>query len=316
MKKKVIAALICAGLLFGCSTYHSSYRYYSVRAEDVPPSVTVKSGDTVYDIARYYNVPMQEIIQLNHLSAPYLLQVGQDLKMPAPKVYRVQSGDTLYKISRSFDMDMTELAQMNKLKSPYTIVTGQQLYLPYTSGTGVVASGTASKTWQKPRQVATYSSKQTASQPVVQAAPRKPVQSQSLNKLKTASTPTSSGQLIWPVKGTIISEFGPKTGGEHNDGINIQAAAGTSVAAVDNGLIAYVGDELRGYGNLVLIRHDNGLITAYAHLDKITVAKGQRVGQGDIVGTVGQSGGVSPAQLHFELRQGSKAINPKTYLRS
>lgn len=304
--KKVFAALICCAILGSCSTYDTSYRYYSKRAKDVPQTVTVKSGDTVYDISRYYNVSMQEIIQLNGLSAPYMLQIGQKLRMPAPRIYTVAKGDTLYEISRDFGVDMRELAQTNNLQPPYRILVGQDLYLPYSSQSTQVQVAQVTPASKPGGTVSASTSTGT-----VQPATRKPV-----TPVKVAQTPPpkSSGRFSWPLRGDIVSNFGPKAGGEHNDGINIIAPEGTSVAAVDNGVVAYAGNELRGYGNLVLVRHDGGWITAYAHLDQITVAKGQTITQGMKVGTVGRSGGVSPAQLHFELRKGSKAVDPKGYL--
>ena len=116
--------------------------------------------------------------------------------------------------------------------------------------------------------------------------------------------------MIWPVGGRITSGFGPKAGGLHNDGVNILAPAGTQVRAAAAGSVVYAGNEIRGFGNLVLIRHRNGLTTAYAHLDETLVKRGQKVRKGAPIATVGRSGGVTPAQLHFEIRRGRKALDP------
>jgi murein DD-endopeptidase MepM/ murein hydrolase activator NlpD len=123
--------------------------------------------------------------------------------------------------------------------------------------------------------------------------------------------PRAAGRFLMPVKGSIISGFGPKPGGQHNDGLNIAASKGTAVIAADNGVVAYAGNELRGFGNLLLIRHADGWVTAYAHLDHIDVERGAEVKRGQKIGGVGQSGGVPTPQLHFEVRKGSQAVDPK-----
>lgn len=122
------------------------------------------------------------------------------------------------------------------------------------------------------------------------------------------------GRFLWPVTGPILSEFGPKDGGLHNDGINIGAPRGTPVVAADGGEVAYSGNELRGFGNLLLIRHADGWVTAYAHLDTVLVERGHTVKRGDKIGTVGQTGNVRSPQLHFEIRRGSRAIDPREHL--
>jgi murein DD-endopeptidase MepM/ murein hydrolase activator NlpD len=119
-----------------------------------------------------------------------------------------------------------------------------------------------------------------------------------------------SGKFLWPVNGKIVSPFGPKDGGSHNDGINIAAPLGTPVRAADGGVVVYAGNELRGFGNLLLIRHADGWVSAYAHCDALLVKRGDQVKRGQVIGRVGQSGNVSAPQLHFELRKGAEAVDP------
>ncbi|PWC82010.1 gamma-D-glutamyl-meso-diaminopimelate peptidase [Azospirillum sp. TSH100] len=125
-----------------------------------------------------------------------------------------------------------------------------------------------------------------------------------------APPPRGGARFLWPVKGKLISGYGPKPDGLHNDGLNIAAPKGTAVVAADNGVVAYAGNELRGFGNLLLLKHSDGWITAYAHLDKIEVERGASVKRGQVIARVGQTGGVSSPQLHFELRKGSQAVDP------
>ncbi|WP_374467239.1 murein hydrolase activator EnvC, partial [Ferrovibrio sp.] len=126
--------------------------------------------------------------------------------------------------------------------------------------------------------------------------------------------PRSGRTFSWPVRGRVLSTFGPKPDGLHNDGINIAARAGAPVIAAENGVVVYAGSELKGFGNLLLVRHADGWMTAYAHLDKALVKKGQKVTRGQAIGTVGSTGGVSQPQLHFEIRKGTQAVDPAKFL--
>jgi murein DD-endopeptidase MepM/ murein hydrolase activator NlpD len=122
------------------------------------------------------------------------------------------------------------------------------------------------------------------------------------------------GKFIWPVHGRTVSAYGAKPGGLYNDGVNIAAPRGTAVLAASEGTIAYVGNKLGGYGNLVLIRHGGGMMTAYAHLGLVTVKQGAHVKKGQAIGGVGATGGVPSPQLHFEIREDGDAVNPEKYL--
>jgi murein DD-endopeptidase MepM/ murein hydrolase activator NlpD len=126
--------------------------------------------------------------------------------------------------------------------------------------------------------------------------------------------PRGSGKFLWPVNGKLISLYGVKQGGQHNDGINIAAPLGTPVRAADNGVVVYAGNELRGFGNLLLIRHADGWVSAYAHCDALLVKRGDQVKRGQVIARVGQTGAVSSPQLHFELRKSGQAVDPTTEL--
>lgn len=130
----------------------------------------------------------------------------------------------------------------------------------------------------------------------------------------SAPAERSGDRFTWPLDGQVISEFGPKDDGQHNDGINIDAARGTPIRAADNGVVAYAGSELRGYGNLIILRHADGWVTAYGHADRITVQRGESVSVGDTIGEVGSTGTVSSPQLHFEIRRESTPVDPMDHL--
>jgi murein DD-endopeptidase MepM/ murein hydrolase activator NlpD len=159
-----------------------------------------------------------------------------------------------------------------------------------------------------------------ASRPRQPAAPNdpKPVETASLGATpaprKKATLPPPR-PFEWPVEGKLISGFGTGGDGERNDGINIAADPGTPIHAAAAGTVTYA-SRLKGYGNLVLIQHENGYITAYAHAQSLLVAPGDRVDRGDVIGLSGKSGDVATPQLHFEIREGTKAINPRPLLLS
>ena len=151
------------------------------------------------------------------------------------------------------------------------------------------------------------------------APPQKRVEKTSLvsalpAQVEVKPLPSRSAEFDWPVRGKIISAYGPKEGGLYNDGINIAAPKGAPVKSAGDGIVAYVGNDLKTYGNLVLIRHDNGMMTAYAHLGAIKVKKNMSVRRGQTVGSVGSTGTVKASQLHLEIRQGSKTYDPQKYL--
>ncbi|MGE3783660.1 MAG: murein hydrolase activator EnvC [Alphaproteobacteria bacterium] len=151
-----------------------------------------------------------------------------------------------------------------------------------------------------------------AGEPAAQASP--PPAEKEVASAEAQDSSSQKGHLPWPVRGRVVSGYGATTGGGHNAGINIAAARGAPVRAVDSGVVAYAGNEIRGYGNLVLVKHPNGLISAYAHLDSLLVNRGDSVSRGQVIAKVGNTGGVSEPQLHFELRRGKKAVDPRELL--
>lgn len=280
----------------------------------------VKEGDTLWSISQRYNMALQDIAVTNNLHAPFHLRTGQRLKLPAPQEYRVRYGDSLYSISRMFEVDTSRIAQQNDLNPPYKLQVGDVLKMPSVTKKTSAAIGArtrnpepapvdlVAKPGQKPVRSAQTDQPQEQAQPTKKAPPRK------LSKI-TAKTPKrSSSKFRKPVEGEVISSYGPKKNGLHNDGINIKAAKGTPVRGADNGVVVYAGNELKGSGNLVLVRHDNRWMTAYAHMDKILVNRGDVIQAGQTIGTVGSTGSVDSPQLHFEVRRGTEALNPKLYM--
>jgi murein DD-endopeptidase MepM/ murein hydrolase activator NlpD len=257
-------------------------------------AVIVGKGDTVYGLSRRHRVSARAIIEANNLRAPYVLKTGQRLILPRARDYVVKRGDSLSVIAARQNADMYAIARLNGLKPPYIIQIGQRLTLPDASRLKSVSLPTAAA--PPPRR-----------QPLTTKA--KPAQK------VVAAPPARTGKgFSWPLRGKILSTFGGKSEGLKNDGINISAPRGAQVVAAENGVVAYAGNELRGFGNLLLLKHSGGWITAYAHNEMLLVKRGDKIKKGQTIAKVGSTGSVQAPQLHFELRKGKKAIDPMKYL--
>lgn len=276
-----------------------------------PERVVVRSGDSVYLIARRYNVPMKSIIEANDLQPPYVLYPGQVLRLTRPIIHTVERGDSLYAISRRYGVDMRSIAQANGIEPPFTIFPGQQLVVSgaYTSGT--IATAAAPPARDVP---VTRTRPEPETLPEAGPSSARPVASKLPPDVPPPPPARAGSRFMWPVEGRIVGKFGPAGKGLHNDGINIAVARGTSVKAAENGVVAYSGNELQGFGNLLLIKHADGWMSAYAHNEELLVKRGDRVRQGQVISRAGASGSVRSPQLHFELRRGTRAVDPLEYL--
>jgi len=268
-------------------------------------AVTVGAGDTVYALSRRHDVAMRSIIEANGLQPPYFLRVGQRLVLPRQPTHIVAPGETLYALARQYGGNVHEIARNNGLTPPYTIFPSQRLIVP--SGMPP-APRKPVRSEINTATVATPSSP-SAPQAKVVAKPSAPA-SQRVPSVAPPPPKASGKGFLWPVEGTILSSFGAKSKGLFNDGVNIAAPRGTPIKAAETGVVAYTGNELKGFGNLILIKHEGGWVTAYAHADTITVKRGQIVKRGQSIATVGATGGVTKPQLHFEIRRGRQAVDP------
>lgn len=275
-----------------------------------PDNITVKKGDTLYSLSRAYNIPIRDIIEANNLTPPYTLHVGRVLKLPIARYHTVVHGDTLFSISRRYNVDITTLSKLNNLREPYALSIGQKLALPASVGNENYTAATST-----PQKSTTLFSASTSSKPTTTStavtSTSKPAPASTASKTVASTRKT---KFLWPVRGTIISRYGTIGKGRSNDGINIKAPLGTLIKAADAGKVVYAGNELKGFGNLILIQHNDGWITAYAHANSFLVKKGQQVQKGASIAKVGSSGGVNTPQLHFEVRAGKKPVNPMLYL--
>ncbi|MFK7867315.1 MAG: peptidoglycan DD-metalloendopeptidase family protein [Alphaproteobacteria bacterium] len=315
----------------------------------------VARNESYYSIASAYGVNLRDLIMVNQLQAPFIPFVGQRLIIPSKRLYRVQSGDTLYGIARNLQVNLSEVIRLNQLEPPYEIYPKQLLAVPASVAVAAQTASLPAAAPVKQRKVErtpaaqikrlqnappqtqsrTYSQKlETVSipQPAPAAAGKQnytmrfsdqgnPIPPNlppaPIKRIATSLTPPAFDPrgFMWPLKGRIVANYGLVADGLRNDGINIAAPRGTVVRAAQNGIIAYNGAELKGFGNLILIRHDDGYVTAYAHNDRAMVALGEKVKRGDVIARVGSTGSVDSPQLHFQIRKGQQKLNPKYQLK-
>jgi murein DD-endopeptidase MepM/ murein hydrolase activator NlpD len=300
-------------------------------------SVTVKRGDTLYSLSRDHGVPINSIKTANNMTSTYL-EEGQSIVIPSGRIaakpgihhHRVKRGESLAVIARQYGTSHAELARANAMTDPDRLQPGDVVKVP--QGGQAVADASRAPSIAVPR------IKKVKTRPVrvASASPNVPIPSSKPDRgplpKKQASTPKpkpkkvasigklpkpkpmSGSKFRWPARGRIISSYGAKSNGKHNDGINIAVPQGTSIKAAENGVVAYAGNELKGYGNLILVRHDNNWVSAYAHSSKILVKRGDKIRRGQIIAKAGQSGLVNRPQLHFELRKGSRPVDPRRHM--
>jgi murein DD-endopeptidase MepM/ murein hydrolase activator NlpD len=316
-------------------------------------AITVAPGDTVEGIARRYGVPVTAVMAANNLASPNSIQAGQRLVIPrygssaaaaatppqpghvaspvVPKpaaapalsanptshatgpvnsgVHVVAPGETLTKIAHQHGKSIAEVAKANNIP-PYSKVSiGDRIIIPGVRIGSAKPEAEPAGVQSKPANKALASPGPAQSASVVSPA-AETTSAESSVKAAAEATPG----FRWPVRGRIIAGFGPKPNGQQNDGIDVAVPENTPVKAAEDGVVAYAGNELKGYGNLVLVRHPNGYVTAYAHAKELLVKRGDQIKRGDVIAKSGQSGNVDAPQLHFEVRKGSAPVDPMQFL--
>ena len=323
-RPQLAVLMLAGGLTAACSTYHPLDRGSDVpwarpasgagRADAHPverttrrPQVAalapgeyrVQRGDRLSTLARRYGVSVGALAAANQLEAPYVIYVGQALRIPGREPngreqdarepplaiigdrYVVQRGDTLSGIARRIDVSMVQLAAANQITRPYELYAGQKLRIPGME------------------------------EVMIEPAPPKVA----LPRAVAGEAPPLSGEgFLWPVNGKVVGGFGPIGPGQRRNGIDIAAREGAPVLAAEDGIVAYAGDGIRPLGRLILIRHADGYITTYAHNAALLVDAGTAVERGQVIARVGASGDAARPMLHFEIRRGRQPIDPETVL--
>jgi len=309
--------------------------------------IVVEPGQTLESIARAHGVPVSAIVQANNLSAA-TVHPGEHLVIPrlkqaagyvpptthiatttatvpttsvgAPRtalaptsgVHVVAPGETLHSIARLYGKPVLVLAKANNIAPDTMVRVGERLTIPDVRPVAQ-ASSVPAKAEAAPApgpDLASAESPHSAriATPAVSGPPAPD------SAVKTAEPAGGLPSFRWPVRGRVIAGFGPKPNGLQNDGINLAVPEGTPIKAAEDGVVAYAGNELKGYGNLVLVRHANGFVTAYAHASDILVKRGETVKRGQVIAHSGQTGNVTSPQLHFEIRKGATPVDPAQYL--
>lgn len=261
----------------------------------------VQPGDSLFAIATKTGAGATAIADANNLARPYPIRAGDRLQIPGGLYHKVGTGETGIAIARAYSVVWADIVAMNALQPPYTLQVGQNLLLPSTASldtnTGDITPETRAAAF-----TLNIDDIVTGGNP---ASPFNPV----------LTAPSGfAGRFGWPLTGNVIGRFGSQGGGRVNDGLNIAALDGTPVAAAAPGIVVYSGNEIGVFGGLVLIDHGGGWVTAYGHLGRLDVKRGDKVTSGQSLGSVGDTGYVTQPQLHFEIRKDRRPIDPMTKL--
>ena len=268
-----------------------------------PERVTVQRGDTLSDIAHAHHIPMRVLAEANGVPPPFRIQVGRTLMIPEAGQPRAPAPVSVAALP-STEPGAAALAPTrldNPASAPPAAPSVQAAPLPPVVSPAREAKGEAPTLAPNSSDIVPPPAAPSSTAPLPPGAPEPPASH-------------AGNTFSWPVRGRILAAYGSSSDGTHNDGINIGAPRGAPVQAADAGVVAYTGNELRGYGNLILIKHADGWISAYAHCDQLLVKRGDKVARGQVIARVGSTGNVSEPQLHFELRHGHQAVDPREFL--
>lgn len=316
-----VAALSAAVVVAACAGPAPSRQAAPPPA--VPVVVAVLPGDTISAIARRNDVDWRELAAANGLAPPYRIHPGQKLTLPLRLPPPVPVGAATPAAG-----DPVTAAPVVTLPEGHRAVVAETLPPPGPSApaASVPASlpGTAPAVALPPGADGggAVLPASVGGMPLPPPWPEAALDPEErLRAIAQAPPPPGaprwtrgSGRFAWPVRGQVVSTFGRKGGGLVNDGVNIAAPLGTPIRAAHAGTVVYVGNEVRGFGNLILIRDGSGLVTAYAHADAVAVRQGQTVREGEVIGRVGRTGAVSTPQLHFQVRRDGRPVDPMRYL--
>lgn len=241
---------------------------------NLPRTHRVGADESLYDIASRYQVPLRALIDQNNLEPPFALASGSELRLPPPRFHTVARNEQLQDIARAYNVDTRSLALLNRMEAPYRVRAGDRIVLPAMARAEVAP----------PVRVAAASN----GAPTTQAA---------------------NAHLVLPMQGRIVARFGAQPSGGRLDGIEIAGREGDQIVAAANGDVVYAGSDLPAYGELVLVRHANDLVTAYAYTRRALVREGQRVRAGEAIAELGAREEGGP-RLLFQVRQGSTPVDP------
>lgn len=238
----------------------------------LPRTHRVSGDESLYDIATRYQIPLRALIDQNHIEPPYALENGRDLHLPPPRFHVVARGENLEDLARRYNVDLRSLALLNRMQPDDNVRSGERIYLPAMAREVVV----------------------------------EPPQQQTAN---AAPLIAGSGRFGWPLQGDVVTRFGAQPGGTRIDGIEIAGREGAQVAAAAEGDVIYAGSDIDGLGALVLVRHAENYVTAYAYNARALVREGQHVRAGEAIAELGVRAD-GRTRLLFQVRRGNQALDP------
>jgi murein DD-endopeptidase MepM/ murein hydrolase activator NlpD len=245
----------------------------------------VGANESLYDVATRYQIPLRALIDQNHLEPPYALAPGRVIELPPPNVHVVRDGESFEDIARDYNIDLRSLALLNRMQPPYVVRGGDRVVLPAMARADLGATA-----------------------PV-------PADSTSIANIPAGEAPVvqGRGRFAWPLRGQIVARFGAQNGGGQLDGIEIAGREGAPIVAAADGEVVYAGSDLPAYGTIVLVRHADDLVTAYAYARRATVREGDRVRAGQTIAELGPRAS-GRAALLFQVRRGSTPVDPTPLL--
>lgn len=277
----------------------------------------VRPGDSLRVIAERTGAGSEAIARANGLTPPFTIQAGQRLTIPGGRYHLVRAGETGIAIARAYGVDWSRIVTDNQLAEPYILRVGQRVLIPGGSPAErpVTAAERAAAFRLDVDDLVTGSEPAIASnqRPVrPTTTPGRPVPTVA----QVVAPVAAPGRFVWPVRGQIVSRFGPGQSGERNNGIKIAVPIGTPVLAAADGVVAYAGSDVAAFGGLVILKHGSGLTTVYGHASQLLVTRGQAVKKGQRIALSGNTGFADRPELHFEVRNGRTPVNPSSYLPS
>lgn len=269
----------------------------------------VQPGDTLRGVGNRTGAGSEAIARANGLTPPYMLRAGQSLQIPGGRYHLVAAGETGIAIAAAYGVPWRGIVAVNGLAEPYLLRRGQRLLLPDAGPTRAASLEQRAAAFR-----IDIDDVLTGGQPAIADGTPRVTAGTSATPLP-ANVPISEparlvGGFLWPVRGTILSRFGPGESGARNNGIDIAAPIGTPIRASADGVVAYAGDKVAVFGGLVLINHGGGWVSAYGHASRVDVVRGQKVKQGQPIGLTGDTGYASMPKLHFELRKDRAPVDP------
>jgi murein DD-endopeptidase MepM/ murein hydrolase activator NlpD len=317
----------------------------AVAAHPAGTTIIVGTSDTLEVLSQRYHVSSEAILAANNYKGPRRLSPGQSLIIPhptataaaapaavapaarpvaaalaPPSVHIVNPGETLASIAHHSHVSVGELAKANNIDTSAKLKLGTRLTVPGPKGVA-----TAAPVAPAAAPVPAVATLPVANAKVATAAPQQTAHlAQATNLPADEAVPATPAKVSeatgalptfrWPARGKVVAAYGASTNGKANDGINLAVPEGTPIKAAEDGQVTYAGNELKGYGNLILVKHPNGYVTAYAHASELLVKRGDTIKRGQVIAKSGQTGDVGSPQLHFEIRKGSAPVDPLQFL--